>query len=53
MKWIEVKIVFDYPEKKIRYCFFEPNESKKQNCVSAWPATPHIEALIRRNQYPT
>jgi hypothetical protein len=38
---------------KIRHCFFGSQQGKMVNCVSASAEAPHIEASIKRNQYPT
>jgi len=38
-------------DKKIRHCFFNANQAKIANCVSASSLAQHIEASIKRNQY--
>jgi hypothetical protein len=40
-------------QKKIKHCFFGAYQGKIANCVSASTAAQHIEASIKRNQYPT
>jgi hypothetical protein len=37
----------------LRLYFFEADESKTVNCVSALALAQHLEAAIKRNQYST
>jgi hypothetical protein len=34
--------------KKERHCFFNPDDSKMVNCVSASTAAQHLEVVIKR-----
>jgi hypothetical protein len=44
---------FSPKDKKLRYCFFQADEPKMLDCVSASAAIPHIEASIKGHHYPT
>ena len=49
----KIRALLESKGKKIRHCFFGAYQRKMVNCVSASAEAPHIEASIKRNQYPT